>query len=172
MKYQLLFIATLLTACLSCKKTALENDYQQSYRTWIGFRDSSNNHYQYTKTFTSWTGSRSEYTVIVKKGQVVQQEYKGYELNAGAHQPAPQTSWTEDAASLNTHHNYEPALTLDQVYTKAGSEWLKVNRDKNMIYFEVQNRGMISSCGFVPKGCQDDCFTGIHISDIRALPGN
>lgn len=171
MKYQLLLIVTLLTTCVSCKKKAFENDYQQSYRTWLRFRDSSNNHYQYTKIFSSWTGNRSAYTITVKGGTVLQQEYKGYGLNADTHQPMLQTSWAEDAASLNTHHNYEPALTLDEVYTKARNEWLKVNPDEHMIYFGSKNRGMISSCGFVSKGCADDCFNGITITEIRGLPG-
>ncbi|MCD2423810.1 hypothetical protein LQ567_13625 [Niabella pedocola] len=170
MKYQFLIVVILLAGCLSCKKAAFENEYQQSYRTWLSFRDSSSNHYRYTKIFSSWTGSRSEYTITVKGGAILQQEYKGYGLTADTHQPTLKESWTEDAAHLNTHHNYEPALTLDQVYAKAKNEWLKVNRDEHTVYFEAQNRGMISSCGFVPKNCADDCFTGITITQIRALP--
>lgn len=171
MKYLFLFIPAALTVILSCKKNAFESNYNKSYRSWHAFRDSSHNHYQYTKVFYSWTGYRAEYIITVKEGVVVKQEYKGYDPNTGTHQPELKTSWSEDAATINTHHSYEQALTLDQVYAKAKNEWLTVNRDENMIYFEAGNRGMISSCGFVPKGCQDDCFRGIRITDIRGLPG-
>lgn len=53
-------------------------------------------------------------------------------------------------------------------FKKSAKEWLRADPEQNMIYFEVKNRGMISTCGYVKKGCMDDCFTGIKISNISA----
>jgi hypothetical protein len=33
-------------------------------------------------------------------------------------------------------------------------------------YFEAETDGLLSSCGYVEDGCQDDCFVGIHIAGI------
>ncbi|WP_255474197.1 hypothetical protein [Flavobacterium sp. SLB02] len=36
-------------------------------------------------------------------------------------------------------------------------------------YFEAKNDGLISQCGYVEKGCMDDCFVGITIKSIERL---
>lgn len=78
--------------------------------------------------------------------------------------------WTETGAAVGTHKD-TPAnnlLTLDHVYDKAKNEWLK-RQGGVSTYFESKNNGMISSCGFAPEGCQDDCFHGISIKLIESL---
>lgn len=78
--------------------------------------------------------------------------------------------WTEDENELG-HHEMTPASrvqTLDDIYASARQVWLK-KRDDADIYFEARNNGLISSAGFVPNGCMDDCFSGISIRSIEAL---
>ncbi|SCW47000.1 hypothetical protein [Mucilaginibacter sp. NFR10] len=77
--------------------------------------------------------------------------------------------WHEDKNSLNQHDAGAASITLDQVYQKAKNEWLSTDKKKNTIYFETNNNGMISNASYVPNGCQDDCSTGISISEIKAL---
>ena len=60
----------------------------------------------------------------------------------------------------------EAPLTFDQIYEKARTEWL-VKRENATTYFEAENNGLISKCGYVDDGCQDDCFIGIQISSIK-----
>jgi hypothetical protein len=68
---------------------------------------------------------------------------------------------------LNTHSDEGGALmTLDDIYAKANNVWLKADPKLNYIYFETKNAGLISTCGYFPKDCQDDCFVGVHISSI------
>jgi len=80
--------------------------------------------------------------------------------------------WTETAEDLGTKsRDYSSAsalYTLDDIYDKARTEWLK-NRSDASISFEANNNGLISSAGFIPNGCMDDCFMGIHIRSIEAL---
>ena len=45
--------------------------------------------------------------------------------------------------------------------------WLRMDEDENLIFFEANNKGMISTCGYFPKNCADDCFTGITITEIK-----
>ncbi|RWY54329.1 hypothetical protein [Mucilaginibacter gilvus] len=86
------------------------------------------------------------------------------------HRWQPLLCWHEEVANLGTHGNEgAELLTLDQVYTKAQNVWLKVDDTKNDVYFDAKNNGLISFAGYVPKGCVDDCFTGIMITEISKL---
>lgn len=78
--------------------------------------------------------------------------------------------WTEEAGELGTHEATSAGslLTLDEVYDEARNDWLK-KRSNAKTYFEAKNNGLISSCGYVEDGCQDDCFRGIKIVSIQAL---
>ncbi len=78
--------------------------------------------------------------------------------------------WTEQEADLGLHE-VSPASaiqTLDDIYEKARTIWLKKRSDATT-YFEAKNDGMVSTVGFVPDGCMDDCFSGISIRSIEAI---
>lgn len=79
-------------------------------------------------------------------------------------------SWSESEKELGKYNGLGATeiMTLDDIYTKAKGEWL-VAQEKKKIFFETKNNGMISSCGYVIGNCQDDCFTGINISNIKTL---
>src|SRR5690606_14714819 len=78
--------------------------------------------------------------------------------------------WTETEADLGIHEQTPASAiqTLDEVYETARTVWLKKRHDAD-VSFEAKNNGMISSAGFVPNGCMDDCFSGISIRLIEAL---
>ncbi|MGV3761481.1 hypothetical protein [Parapedobacter sp.] len=78
--------------------------------------------------------------------------------------------WTEHESELG-QHEASPASgiqTLDDIYEKARSFWLKKRSDAE-VYFEATNNGLLSTAGFVPNGCADDCFSGISIRSIEAV---
>jgi len=78
--------------------------------------------------------------------------------------------WTEEEAALGLHEQTPASRvqTLDEVYETARTVWLK-KRDDVDIFFEAKNDGLISSAGFVPNNCMDDCFSGISIRLIEAI---
>lgn len=78
--------------------------------------------------------------------------------------------WIEEGKNLGAHGNSMAAVlwTLDEIYAFASESWLKRGREGKS-YFEAENAGVISLCGFVPEGCMDDCFEGVRISSIAAL---
>lgn len=80
--------------------------------------------------------------------------------------------WSETEEELGAEvHARSPAgalITLDEIYETARNVWLK-NRSDARVSFEARNNGMLSSAGFVPDNCMDDCFSGIHIQSIEAL---
>lgn len=168
--YPLLSLLLLLTVT-SCKKDSIaySSDYNQSYLAWLDFKTTSNNSYRYVVSFGSWTGYGTETTITVREGKVVGRSYV-----AKQHPNQPNTpmtilgQWEEDENSLNTHEAGFSTWTLDEIYRKAKEEWLQKRSDADT-YFEARNNGLISSAGYVPKGCQDDCFAGVSITKIEAL---
>lgn len=166
---KVLLAAFLFLFVLSCKKQETKTDFDISYTIYKSFKKTSGNSYQYTTSFASWVGISGTTTITVENGKVTKREYTQYQQNPAGPGKTVIKSWTETLTDLNTHPEGDRGITLDEVYEKARSQWLKVSSKNNAIYFETGNAGMISSCGYVPNNCADDCFTGIIITGIKAL---
>lgn len=175
MKHHHAYVLLLLFVGLvsSCQKNEIEyeNDFDKSYKAWQSFKVVSNNSYRYTVTASTWVGASWQTTITVVNGEVTQRHFK-YTSLAGlvANIPEEAQEWVEDEKSLNLHRSTAAAepLTLDEIYNTARNVWLTKRKDAKA-YFEAGNGGLISSCGFVPDNCQDDCFTGILIQSIEKL---
>lgn len=76
--------------------------------------------------------------------------------------------WKENKNELGTKSQIKNIWTLDQIYEKAKNEWLLKRKDAEVL-FKQDNNGLISLAGFIPKGCQDDCFMGINIRSINLI---
>ena len=163
-----LFVSMLVSSC-SKEKIYKESEYQKSYKAWLKFKEEAGNSYRYTTQWSSWTGISGTMNITVVSGKITARDYKviGWDPeNPG--QLITFEEWQEDATSLHTH-NPTPSLTLDEVYANAKNVWLKVDKDDNYISFESRNNGIISTCGYAPRSCVDDCFIGIMISEIKKL---
>jgi hypothetical protein len=113
----------------------------------------------------SWAGFATRTTITVEKGKIVERHFKYTTVPTSTTIPPTALEWTENENEINNHPE-SPALTLDEVYDKARNEWL-LKRKSAKTYFEAKNNGLISSCGYVEDGCQDDCFIGIYIDSIE-----
>lgn len=164
--FALMFMSLLFSAC---KKDSIEydNDFDKSYKAWLNFKESSGNSYHYKMTSGSWTGSTTETVITVTDGKITKRYFKYTSPVANDGAPGRTEEWTEQEGEINTHAGLE-ALTLDQVYEKAKTDWLLKRKDAST-YFEANNNGMISSCGYVDDNCADDCFNGIRIASVEAL---
>ncbi|NHE56867.1 hypothetical protein G9Q97_08585 [Cyclobacterium sp. GBPx2] len=156
----------------SCVSNVLEhqNDFEISENAWMDFKKSSDNSYTYTVVFGSWVGFSWETTLTVIDGSISKRHFKYTTLPEDLSEAIPEEEleWTENETELGSHQNGAEPMTLDEVYTKAQLEWL-VERENAITYFERENNGMISTCGYVENNCVDDCFTGIKIARIEAL---
>ena len=174
MKYVALFVALLSAACLfsACKKDSLEHaaDYGMSYQQFQSFKKTTNNSYEYKVIKSSWAMYSWSTVITVSQGKVVKRSYKVMLHQGQPALPPDQMEWVENENEINSHTNgtAAEAVTLDVVYQHAKNEWLIKRKDTDF-YFETKNNGMISTCGYVPRGCMDDCFTGIYIEYIHAL---
>jgi len=166
--YALLLIGILL---ISCEKSNLnyENSFESSYQEWLSFKQTSGNSYHYVVTGGSVFDPGWQTDITVTQGKVTQRHFKFTSVTGLGNIPAEALEWTENENEINSHTTSgADALTLDQVYEKARSEWL-IKRKDAKAYFETNNNGLISTCGYVPDGCMDDCFVGINIAAIGSL---
>lgn len=173
MKSKFYVIILFLTGVLlnSCDKNDIdfENEYEASHKRWQAFKKATNNSYKYVVKDGSWIGVSWETTISVSNGTVIQRHFK-YTFIAENNQVEEDLEWVENENEINSkeYTAAAEALTLDQVYEKAKSDWLK-RREGTEVFFETKNKGLISTCGYVINGCMDDCFNGIKISHIEAL---
>jgi hypothetical protein len=154
-----------------CKKDAATTQFDNSYKKWQQFKNQNNNSYSYVAYRFYTFGDRTETKITVKNGKVIEREYTMWTNQANSAVSIVVETWVENEALLNSHQQLRAAqiLTLDQVYAKAKTVWLKVDKKDNEVFFEDENDGLISSAGSIPKGCQDDCFNGISIKEIKPL---
>jgi hypothetical protein len=170
--YLTLSLVVLLAACSKDTVSPSGVSYQQSLSNWYAYKYQLKNNYTYTVATYSWIGTRTETKLTVQSGKVTARDYKATRQIA---QNSPVDSvykaWTETAANLNTHGQYEGAeiLTMDEVYTKAKNVWLKADVSANRVIFDTDSKGILSSCGYTPINCADDCFNGITIKEIVGL---
>jgi hypothetical protein len=159
----------------ACKKDATNTAYDTSLSKLQAFKKNATNGYTFTTFSSSVFGQSSvETKITVVNNTITARDYIAYFYTPGGGTDTPTKTvtaqWHEEGATLNTHGSLTAwYLTLDDVYAKAKNEWLNVDKKTNAIYFETKNSGLISSAGYTPNGCQDDCFFGINIKSITAL---
>ncbi|REG99025.1 hypothetical protein [Flavobacterium aquicola] len=162
----LLLVGGFISSCESDNTD--RNEFKNSNMTLSEFKKSTNNSYKYIVSGMTWIGLAWETTIIISNGKVIERQFK-YTNTSGLKNniPKEELEWTENESKIGSHTNIAAApLTLDEIYNKAEQEWL-IKRDNAEIYFETENNGLISTCGYVINGCQDDCFIGIHIKNIE-----
>lgn len=164
------FLGSIIT---SCDKDDInhQNDFEKSVNAWLDFKETSNNSYEFVVPGASWTGLRWETTIQVAEGTIMQRHFKFTStVDLTAEIPEEELEWTENESEINSRTNTiaAQALTLDEIYEKAKREWL-IDRNNAKTFFEAENEGLISTCGYVENGCMDDCFVGISLKNIRKL---
>lgn len=172
MKRLFYFMALIMLFALdSCKKDdgiTYGFDYGRSNLAWQNFKSASGDTYRYQVVTSSWVGYGTETIITVRNGKVAERSYVE-KVFPGTGGPATITKeWKEDETQLGMHEEGAALLTMDEVYAKAKDDWL-LKRDNAKTYFETKNDGMISLCGYVPNGCEDDCFNGITIGYVRGV---
>lgn len=176
-----------------------QNEFDKSYKAFQQFKKDNNNSYTYKTVSSSWIGISSEYTFEIINGVVISRAFThtiigntkkpetGWteEIAKSAFKSIGYSDeaidkliesgnllsileWSENKEELGTKKDESNIWTLDEVYEKAKNEWL-IRRKDAEVYFENKNNSLISSAGFVPNNCQDDCFRGIRISYIIPL---
>lgn len=169
--FLLIHSAIITFSCSSDNEINYKSDFEISKTVWKSFKKSSDNSYQYTVVGQSWTGTAWITTIKVKDGIISNRHFKYTSPESTIdYVPQEEREWAENYNEINSH-SLSPAaeaITLDEVYLKAETEWL-INRKNTTTYFKAENNGLISYCGYVEDNCEDDCFIGIKIENISPL---
>jgi len=179
LKYLSVFLFTMFL--LSCANTNLKTQqisgksgvsYDDSEEIWKKLKSENEDSYSYTVNSISWSGFGSRTTITVKDGLVSKREYIYFEqvLNEESElEEVEIESYIETGEEIGSNpEGFQPFL-IDELYETCISEYLRVNKGENDIYFNTNEAGIISNCGFVEKGCIDDCFKGFRISKFQWL---
>mgnify|MGYP007043344030 CR=1 FL=1 len=163
----LLFGLTLFFSCQSGNEEQM-NKLENSAKNWGLLKVENNDSYRYEVTGVSWTGLNWVTAITVEGGQIVSREYERFSYsNDGAKEI--KENYMETGDKLGTHVNGAKLLTLDELYDVCKQEYLRVDPERNTILFTTFDNGLVSSCGYVPKGCADDCFQGFTLRVIEWL---
>ena len=156
------YIVGLFNTTKEDKKTPL---YESSIAKWNTLKKKHHNSYTYKVDFNSFTGYSSTTVITVKKGSVINRAF--YETSALDQKTAKKQSFVENRSTLNTHKQGSPAVTIDQLYKDCSEKYLTVDEKSNRILFKVDNIGVLTVCGYIPKNCADDCFKGVSVGEIK-----
>ena len=139
-------------------------NYTQSRKLWIKLRTAHKNTYRYSILELSVSNYGSETTITVEKGKVTAREYEYFAISEVDGSRIVISTYSEEKKDLSTHSEGAPPVTIEDLYDTCLGEYLSVDPDGNTIYFDTNDAGVISLCGYVPNLCQDDCFVGFDIS--------
>lgn len=142
-------------------------DFRESRTAWKDLKKENGNSYVYTVLEQSWTGHGSETTIEVQKGKVKSRSYVAFTISDEDGSRSITESYEETSKKeIGSHSLGAPPYTIDDLYRTCISKYLTVDHDTNEVLFDTNEEGVITLCGFVPAGCQDDCYRGIRISSF------
>lgn len=177
MKKNLLFTFVILTAFsfTSCDKDDVlaphllvkgESgiSYLESKSSWHNMKQENGNSYEYTLEVISFTGHGNRTSMSIDNGKVMERSFMTFFLDPDTGDLEETPVYTETGAEVGSNSEGARPLTIDALYEICASEYLVVDAEDNMIYFDTNGEGVMSLCGYVPVGCADDCFEGITFS--------
>ena len=139
-----------------------------------GLLDAAGGRYRYVRTTTSWAGYDADTTFAVAAGAVVERRYRVTRPGPHGHGEVVDHAWTEAGPKVGSHDEGHPVQTLPALYDECASHIAAARRHPEMLvlFFDLDDAGLLRTCGVVAKGCADDCFDGIGLDsiDVGAAP--
>jgi len=120
MKNKIYLFALLLIGSLfnSCDSDDLEyqDKFETSQKTWLNFKESSNDSYKYTVTSSSWVGFSWETTLTIENGIIIQRDFE-YTSTEGLSTDIQQDELqcTETDSEIGAHENGAEPITLQEI---------------------------------------------------------
>ena len=164
--FVLILLCISLSACLF--NTAKFTELSRSLAAWRNLKSDEGGHYQYTSSFGSFAGFGWTTTLKVLDDEIVERRYEAYQIENGGEKKVTET-WVEVGDEVGQRDEGAPPRTVEEVYGVCRDEVLSQSTFSNDIYLEFDSQGLLESCVYVPKGCADDCSTGVNISDLKFL---
>ena len=179
-KLYLIVVIPLLCLVFSCSADAMQSklevegkhgyDFRESRTAWRELKKEHGNSYLYKILEESFSGHGSETTITVVSGKVKSRHYVAFIISEEDGSRTIVENYEENTKKeLGSHSEGAPPYTIDHLYSTCLAHYLTVDHEANEIFFETNEEGVMLLCGFVPVGCQDDCYRGIRISKFQWL---
>jgi hypothetical protein len=143
--------------------------FDESYSKWNALKKENDNSYIYQTSQISWTGFGSVTELRIEKGVIKERNYAEYMEYWTPSRRKIIDSYSENYTNLGSHEKGADLLTIDDLYNSCSNNYLTVDTDNNTLYFKTTTNGLMTSCGYVPNNCMDDCFFGVTIMSFEWL---
>jgi len=140
--------------------------FDSSLEKWEILKKKKGNSYVYETSFSSWTGYRTITKIIVFNGKVVKRTFEEYKTDPNTGELLFTDSYTEENENVGLNDKGAVPATIDELYASCSGRYLLVDEKSNTIYFDTNEEGILSLCGFYPDMCMDDCFQGFRIDSF------
>lgn len=158
-----------LVLCLltGCGRAPESGALDSSLSTFTRAKAQSAGSYSYDVPFGSYFGGGSDTKLVVKGERVVERSFTmtmapGAPAGLGASE-----SYDETGAAVGSHSDGAAAVRLEDLYAKCEDEVITQDRSKNDVFVTFGKDGILETCVYVPKGCQDDCSFGVEIREVK-----
>ncbi|BDD05193.1 hypothetical protein [Aureibacter tunicatorum] len=141
--------------------------YEESIEKWEILKAENSDGYSYKIEFQSFAGFGNVTEIIVESGEVVERNYQEYTRDLNTNEKNIVEEYNEKGASVGSHEKGFSPLTIDELYETCLQDYLEVDSEANQITFETNDLGIISTCGYFPYNCADDCFIGFSMSSFE-----
>lgn len=117
-----------------------------------------------------WKEYDENTTIQVQSNTVITREFFGYDLAWYENGTQASTAWIEEISdSIGAHqHRGSPAATIGQIYYQCKINYLTDIWEGYQVVFEVDENGILKTCGYWLDACTGDCFEGFRIESIVA----
>jgi hypothetical protein len=158
--FYVIILATVFYGCALGQNAKLKAKYEKSKAQWEKLKKEHKNTYTYITTFTSGEGNFTmTNTIKVVKNKVV---------SVSSHFKSGTKDEKETTTQLTAKDIEEQKFkTIDEWYNFAVNEVFNKSTSNHDLFFETDSKGIISTCGYYPHGCMDDCFEGVEIISIK-----
>jgi len=117
--------------------------------------------YAFSATSGSFTGALWTYRLTVDSEKVMSRSLESRDPDG-----AISESWTEDAPDVGTHDG-GPTAGIDALHAYCLARVLTKPTADNDLFVTIGEDGLMRTCVYVPKGCMDDCSSGVEgLSEI------
>lgn len=123
--------------------------------------------YHYTRTTSSFTGSRTETAVEITNDRPSRRRYVAHFVQDDGQVKTEQ--WDETGPAIGTHDGPFQAQTVEQLFAEC-REALARDPAANHLTLRIGAHGVPSTCAFFPMNCADDCSMGVSLSDFACGP--
>lgn len=145
----------------------LNNKFSKSAYAWDRLSTKHGNSYEYVIEEKSNSGYENKLIVTVTIGRVSKREFWETKKNDDGTYGPMEIVYRENPRTVGHFKQGLRPTTYERFYINCATKSLVVDETKNNILFETNEDDIITACGYTPHNCEDDCFKGIMISELR-----